>query len=425
LAAAGCGAGNSFANQTAKMKQLIFCLALLCPVHMFAQNKPLTIGDTLPPIVLNYLQAQAPASANRYIILDFWATWCTACIKETMPLNALWQKNKSNLSIIMVAAEPTQTVKAFIAKRPTLKGLSLPFITNDRLLRQFFPYRYLPHQVWINPAGKIEAITAGGLVNDSILSTWFAGTKPNLRLKSDPPPYDANHPMFINTNGHDSAHLLYRSQWSARLPGRGGSSGKRKLNGYVKYHFINRPALTLYAAALNFPPNHVIFESINPAHVVLYASLTEEEKNNLLYSYELTVPENTTPAKITQLMVTDFNRYLGYRGRMEKRKLPCLVLKADEGNKKSMEPITDSSLYWSVKAKPISHLINILNSSYTEGTGLPIIVDESGMQSPVSITLSYKARTSVPLLKKELQQYGLLLQEAEREIEVFVLSKDQ
>lgn len=411
------------------MKRLILCLALLCPLLMSAQNKPLTIGDTLPPIVLNYLQAQAPSSASRYIILDFWATWCTACIKETMPLNALWQKNQNKLSIIMVAPEPKATVKAFIAKRSILKGLALPFITDDRLLRQFFPYRYLPHQVWIAPGGRIEAITAGGLVNDSILQSWFAGNKPNLRLKSDPPPYDYTQPLFINTNGHDSAALLYRSQWAGRLLGRGGSFGKRKLNGYLKYYFINRPALSLYAAALKFPSNHVLLENIDAKSIVLYPATTEEEKNKLLYTYELTVPENTSPEKITELMVTDFNRYLGYHGRMEKRKLQCLALRSSPQTNTLLAQYPDSNkmadktLYWQCMLKPISHIINILNTSYSEGMGLPVIIDETGITHNISLSLSYKAMDDLPQLKKELLNYGMQLVPVEKEIEVFVLTK--
>lgn len=417
------------------MKKLIFCLALLCPFIMSAQNKPLTIGDTLPPIVWNYLQAQAaphiPQNANRFIILDFWATWCPACIKETMPLDSLWRRHQNNLSIILVAAEPKQQVNSFIEKRKTLKNLSLPFITGDQLLRQFFPYRYLPHQVWIAPGGKIEAITAGGLVNDSILKTWFAGNKPNLRLKTDPPAYDVHQPMFVNTNGHDSASLLYRSQWAGRLLGRGGSSGKQKKNGYLKYYFINRPALSLYAAAYKFPFNHVIIENINPKSVILYPTTTEEEKNNLVFTYELTVPENTTPEKITELMVTDFNRYLGYYGRMEKRKLTCYALRSTAQTRSLLaqfpdaNKIADRALYWECMLKPLTYLIETLNSSYTEGTGMPIIIDETGIEGKVSLTLSYAALRNIGQLKKELNNYAMQLVEVEREVEVFVLSKKE
>ncbi len=415
------------------MKQRIFCLALLCPTLMFAQNKPLTIGDTLPPVVWNYLKAQAPAqlaqNKEQFIILDFWATWCPACIKETMPLDTLWRRFQNNLSVIMVAAEPKETVMRFLTSRKTLKGLSLPFITGDRLLRQFFPYRYLPHQVWIAPGGKIQAITPGGLVNDSILHTWFAGNKPNLRLKTDPPPYDASQPMFINTNGHDSAALLYRSQWAGRLLGRGGSSGKRKINGYLKYHFINRPALSLYKSVLGFRSNHVIIENINPADVILYPTSTEDEKNNLLYTYELTVPEHTEQEKINHLMLTDLNRYLGWQGRMEKRTIQCLALRSSANTMQLLaqfpdaNKIPDKTLYWQCLMKPVTYLINALNESNYDGTGLPVIVDETGIRSNINLLLSYKAMDDLQQLKIELQNYGMQLVEVEREVEMFVLSK--
>lgn len=417
------------------MKQLILCLALLCPTLMFAQNKPLTIGDTLPPIVWNYLQAQASAqlaqNKDQFIILDFWATWCPACIKETPELNSLAKKNNKSLSIIMVAAEPKEKVTSFLSKRKHLSNVTLPFITGDRLLKEFFPHRYLPHQVWIAPGGKIQAVTASGYANDSSIAAWLSGNKPAFRLKEDAPPFDYNAPLFVNNNAANPSYIQYRSTWAGRLPGRGGSSGRQITSESARYYYINSPALFLYRQALGFLNTHVLLENIDPATILTPAGTTDEQYDQLLYTYELTVPPNCPKQTVNNLIVSDCNRYLGLWGRMEKRNLTCWLLTETETTKARLEakpgdtPIDSlpHDQYWQLANQPLTLLVELLNEANPPGTGLPIIVNESSINYNVTMVLPLAALQNLDTLRPYLASYGLSLKQTQREIEVFVISK--
>jgi thiol-disulfide isomerase/thioredoxin len=418
------------------MKRLIYCLALLCPILMFAQNKPLTIGDTLPPIVWNYLQAQAgphtQQGSNRFIILDFWATWCPACIKETPELNSLAKKNSDRLSIIMVAAEPKEKVTSFLSKRKHLSDVSLPFITNDRLLKEFFPHKYLPHQIWIAPGGKIHAITASGYANDSSVAAWFAGNKPAFRLKEDPPPVNPKAPLFINNNGADPSYIQYRSTWASRLPGRGGSSGRHSTPQFTRYYYVNSPALLIYGEALGFLNTHVLLEDIDPTTILTSPGTTQEQYDHLLYTYELTVPPNCPKEIVNKLIVEDCNRYLGLRGRMEKRKVTCWLLTETETTKAKLSAKTNDvpidslppDQYWQIANQPVTRLVNLLNQANPPGTGLPVIINETSINYNVTMALPHTAFKDLETLRPYLAYYGLILKQAQREIEVFVISKN-
>lgn len=418
------------------MKPTIWLLALLCPLLIIAQPKPLSIGDTLPPALLKLLLSGQsrfinPLSFNNnYLILDFWATWCPACIKETPVLDSLQQQFAGRLSIIMVAAEPLQKVKAFLQKRKNIASSALTFLTSDTAFKNLFPHRYLPHQVWLSPQGRVEAITGSGYASLSAIQHWMAGHKPNLRLKADAPPINNAQPLFVNGNGAGESLLQFRSQWAGRLPGRGGSNGYFTGSGLTRYCFINRPVLSLYQTALGFPSGYVVLEMKNPSRILLPPDASEEQKDSCLYTYELTVPKNTAPEKWAALMVEDCNRYLNLNGRMEKRMVPCYAIRSSPQATTLLQqtiahlPVdSNEAPPLNIQIRQMNLLITALNVGYSPGPQNPIIIDETGITSNINITLPYAALTDLTLLQQSLQQYGLQLVKTEKELNVLVLTE--
>lgn len=419
------------------MKQLILCLALLCPLLVWAQPKTLSIGDTLPPAILQKLLASTQQTINpvklknTYIILDFWATWCPACIRETPLLDSLQLQFRNNLSIIMVAAEPLQKVKTFFLKHKNIASANLAFLTSDTLLKKLFPHRYLPHQVWISPQGIVQAITGAGNASVASLQQWTKGIVPSFRVKADAPPIDQSLPLFVSNNGAHESYLKYRSQFAGRLPGRGGSNGQVTANGLTRYWFINTPVLGLYQFALNFPSTQVILEINNPAALVLTSGSSETQKDSCLYTYEITVPENTPMEKWTALMLQDCNRFLNLYGRMENRMITCYAIRSLPGaenllqGKKTPELTADAAddSVWNINGQKTDLLITGLNTAYSPAPGLPVIIDESGITTNISIKIPLKAFNNTELLQKVLGKYNLRLIETKKELSLFVLTE--
>lgn len=131
---------------------------------------PWEVSDKVPvnivvDKVINYKSASLKFKdyQNQLVILDFWNTYCTSCIKAWPKLDSLQRKYKDRLLILLVTAEPTERVKEFVAKREQAMHLSLsmPIVTADTILSKLNPTTYNPFYVWIEPGGQVIAKTNG------------------------------------------------------------------------------------------------------------------------------------------------------------------------------------------------------------------------------------------------------------------------
>src|SRR5690606_33173060 len=79
-----------------------------------ADIKPLQIGDTIPewlwhlPLqVVNHPEGRDTITLDDYrgklIILDFWATWCSACISAMPEANKLFKDNHTQMITLAVS----------------------------------------------------------------------------------------------------------------------------------------------------------------------------------------------------------------------------------------------------------------------------------------------------------------------------------
>jgi len=93
---------------------------------------------------------------GKILVLDFWATWCAACVKEFPAYEELygsWDHDK--VEYLGLAADGDMgTVKAFLEGRP---DLTLPMaVASDELLDAYLPTRTLPSSRVIDGDGVIR-----------------------------------------------------------------------------------------------------------------------------------------------------------------------------------------------------------------------------------------------------------------------------
>lgn len=90
---------------------------------------------------------------GRYVVLNFWATWCVPCIQE-IPEIAAFHREKPGVVVIGVAvdAENAAKVKQFAAK----VGHAYPLVlSNERVEKQLGEQRALPTTRIFDPAGQV------------------------------------------------------------------------------------------------------------------------------------------------------------------------------------------------------------------------------------------------------------------------------
>ena len=187
------------------MKKIILftVMAMLC-LNFWAKSqsaagatdalKPLLIGDKVPDVelakILNYKDSTIHLSQLRgkAVILDFWASYCTACLKEFPKMNALQNQYDKYLQILLINTydKDSDTVLRNVVETRKQKGsFSLPVVKSSTALRKAFPVRSMPHYIWIGADGRIKAITRADEVTASNIDRFIAGLLINLTTKTN------------------------------------------------------------------------------------------------------------------------------------------------------------------------------------------------------------------------------------------------
>ena len=53
---------------------------------------------------------------GKILFVNFWATWCTPCLKEIPSIIELYDKYKNHIVFLCISNEDTQTIKAYLEK---------------------------------------------------------------------------------------------------------------------------------------------------------------------------------------------------------------------------------------------------------------------------------------------------------------------
>ena len=450
--------GNKNRNQVGERKVFknirIFCMGFLCfmlfnlstaqaqsPENGEAAEgqteiKPLQIGDTIPqelwhlPLrVINHPDRNETITLGDYrdkklIILDFWATWCGSCIENIPHITELQKKFDNDFEAIFVnskkGGDTRPKIDSFLAKREKYTGNKLMFtsVVQDTALTELFPYRFIPHYVWLVD-GEVVAITSAHQVNEENIAAALNGVAEKIHTKSDIFDFDPKIPLFSYAHPEMTHARLFQSTFTGYIEGIGTSSGKNvDSNRKVwRYYILNKPLIEIIQTAfpdVRVPQNRLIIEGDGACASIMYDSL---------YCYEL-IADPTTTERMVDLLRIDLERYLGVTVKLETRGQDVWVLKRvnDEQRLRS----TEEKPIWRIdkKAKekfirnmPVSALVDVLN------TLSPVpVVNETGITFPIDIDLPYGLH-QIPISESTsyLLKHGLRLEKEEREIEFAII----
>jgi thiol-disulfide isomerase/thioredoxin len=94
------------------------------------------------------------AQRGKWVIVNYWATWCVPCIKE-MPDISHFVATHKNVAAIGLAFEDSDPadIKAFLAKHPVVYPIAQ--VTLDKPVKDFDEPRGLPTTYLIRPDGSV------------------------------------------------------------------------------------------------------------------------------------------------------------------------------------------------------------------------------------------------------------------------------
>lgn len=105
--------------------------------------------------------------AGKYVLVNFWATWCAPCVREMPALDRLAAKlEKRGIVVVAISQDetgPTQ-VRPFVDKLK-LSKVKILYDTDKRGYRDY-ALRGLPTTVLISPQGKLLARLEGSAAWD-------------------------------------------------------------------------------------------------------------------------------------------------------------------------------------------------------------------------------------------------------------------
>lgn len=234
---------------------IVFCLFFSIP--SYGQVLALDTGATLPLLKFSkvvkgnkVVTADFRDQKGKALLLDFWATNCGSCIAKMPEMAKLQQAYKDKLAIFLVTTQSVQEVQAFLQRRPFLKNLDLPIITEDSVLYSLFPTRSLPQVVWVDANKKVKAITTAKEVSLPAVGALLSHQLPALPTKRDNLEFDRGKAFSILEFGKEG--LLSYSTLTNQIPGIPTGVDFGNYNDKLWFHFRNMSVLTLLFSSYRY-----------------------------------------------------------------------------------------------------------------------------------------------------------------------------
>lgn len=396
------------------------------------QISDLKIGDEIPDVAISLLQNEKIVKMKikdlkqPLIILDFWDTYCTSCITAFPRLDSLQKKFKNSLLILPVTYQDQKLVSNFLKNNRFLKknNINLVSAVDDKILKEYFKHQGVPHEVWIYK-GKVKAITAADYINEKNIEKILLGKNVNWPVKHVLNDFNYNEPLLNSQSIQRKQGFPIYAAIFKYIEGVESKSGYvlDSINHTIRQYFINQPIIQLYYSAMSlktpFPfftaPNRMILEVKDSNYYVFDSNKNYKARWDIdhAFSYESVFPDSISKSRRSDIIVEQLNGFLGLKGRIETRKVKCLILTKEKSH--NVESDTSSFFH----KKPIKELIRWLDTTnQISGQYLPI-VDETRYSGLISLG----EWTDLDTLRNELHKRGFDIRAGERNVDLFVLSE--
>lgn len=398
-------------------------------------QQPLTIGDKMPdwtfkPLVNGTQPLRLSQLKGKAVMICFWSSTCGGSLDMLPKAKELEQQFAGSFKSIFVVddKDPSKPV-ALLQKRKTLKDLGITLMQRDTVLLKHFPHSGGPFVALMAPDGHIRAITSGTEVTGQRIAQLLKGEPLNVPLVT-PHLRREEFTTLIEGNLLSRAATTYSSVLTGYIEKLGAGLQQRSIGSnrfqllvanaslfdlYTTAYTseISRPALSLRKRlVLNvkdkepFQPHATDF---NPADY---------------FTYELVMPVvagKKMERVLKEQMRQELDRYFNLHSAVERREVPCLLLKPKETTPREKESEERYTQAWNDhyelhKATPYA-IANQLNQCWDKEM---ITCDESDTRV-YSINLEKKYGT-LEELKTDMNRKGFELVPFEKEFPFLVIS---
>ncbi|WP_437920667.1 peroxiredoxin family protein [Sphingobacterium sp. LRF_L2] len=401
-------------------KKLLLAVLLLCSCLIYAQPG-LQVGDKCPDVELSryvngeILSQRLSSFAGRYIILDFWKTYCGACVSSLSGMEKLKAMWPDGLEVLAVNDQPIDLVRSFWGSNVVTSQLSIGTVVGENDLSLLFPYLSMPHLVILDPDRVVVAITYKEYVNADNISSLLNGGTPYFEPKFE--------------NGSDGQKKINKSvenkeERSAlgKVSVSGYAAGERRtldrpsvdtLGGLVSLKFVNRSLPDLIAYTIEDPElvkfrKRWFYLSKDPSELFVTArkeKYKKEWEKKYLYGYRITFAEGKPLAQLKPKIRSDLSFFFNLDIVERDSLMPVWVLRRLHENDKVSSVKKQGNFN-------LSTLYNIMNAA----PGLPNVLNETALPDDFEWSTAQLPLIDAGLQKmnEQLLRLNLYLREEKR-----------
>ncbi|WP_029279481.1 TlpA family protein disulfide reductase [Pedobacter borealis] len=362
---------------------------------------------------------------GKIIIIDFWATSCFACIKEMPEQLNLEKKFTSYVKIVKVTSQEEKPINDFFISSKNPLGIELKSIIGDLKLKVIFPYRFIPHMVWIDKNGVVAAFTDGTEVTEKNLHAIINGPfglPKKIDMRPDVPTYMDWVPATAQ-----AISMLYKGN----VPGLNSGNEYLSIEGKTRFFVKNLALQWIYQSlAMNKydwagKGNRIMLRFNDKDGQFTNPTFSKDKE----WTLDFWIPDSQRDS-LASYGIRFLNQYSGYFASAEKIKAACYVLKYNPTNGKSLITTGGKQLVkplippYRIVNAPLKYMISrIVDGLAGRKFELTIpIIDETGFIGNVDIDL-LSATNSIEELNLKLKIYGLSLERTEKILDMLVIDK--
>jgi peroxiredoxin len=143
------------------MRSLIFIMALFVTLPVVAEKVDFTLQD------LDGKSVSLSDYRGKWVIVNYWATWCPPCLEEIPDLVDLYEDNRDTIVVLGIAFEEVN--KEYLKEFVDSHMISYPIMNTEPIpVTELGPVLGLPTSYIISPDGERVARQEGPVTREAI-----------------------------------------------------------------------------------------------------------------------------------------------------------------------------------------------------------------------------------------------------------------